>query len=66
MADSPREEPAGEQTAAPPVRRVDPADEAERAFTPRTPARTLAGVWLVVAGVFALILLAVVLILYLA
>ena len=64
MADPSSEEPAGGQSAAAPAQQVDLADQAERAVTPRTPALALAGVWLVVAAVVALVLLAVGLTLY--
>jgi|Tabmets5t2r1_1033131.scaffolds.fasta_scaffold272727_1 hypothetical protein len=42
----------------------DLAAEAERARTPRTPLRALAGVWLTVAAVVAVILVAIALTLY--
>jgi hypothetical protein len=64
MADPSSEEPAAERSAAVPAQPEDLAAEAERALTPRTPALALAGVWLVVAAVVAVVLLAVGLTLY--
>jgi hypothetical protein len=53
MADGPRKEPPD-----------DLAAEAERARTPRTPLLALTGVWLAVAGVVVVVLVAVALALY--
>jgi hypothetical protein len=64
MADPSSEELSAERSAAAPARPEDLAVEAERALTPRTPALALAGVWLVVAVVVAVVLLAVGLALY--
>jgi hypothetical protein len=38
----------------------DPAAEAERAWTPRTPARALTGVWLTVAATVVVVLILIV------
>jgi hypothetical protein len=65
MADPSGEKPAAERSAAAPGHPEDLAAEAERARTPRTPAVALAGVWLVVAAVVAVVLIAVGLTLYL-
>jgi hypothetical protein len=64
MADPSTEEPAAERSAGASAQPGDLAAEAERALTPRTPALALAGVWLVVAAVVAVVLLAVGLTLY--
>jgi hypothetical protein len=59
MADHSSEEPAGEQSAAAPAQWVDLAEGLSAPSRRARQALTLAGVWLVVAAVVALVLLAV-------
>jgi hypothetical protein len=64
MAEIPRRRNAEHDAAAKAQPIDDLAAEAERARTPLTPLRALIGVWLTVAAVVALVLLALALILY--
>jgi hypothetical protein len=56
--------PGPARTSSTPPAAGDPADEAERARTPRTPVLALTGVWLAVAVAFVVVLAVVVLVLY--
>jgi hypothetical protein len=64
VSNSSTDEPDAQRSVAPPTQKRDLANEVERAHTPRTPGLALAGVWLVVAAAFLLVLLVVGLTLY--
>jgi hypothetical protein len=66
VTDSSDEDPRTRPPAAPVARGPDVANEVERARTPRTPVLALAGVWVVVAAVFVLVLFVIGLTLYFA